>query len=69
MTLGQLLLLAVGHRREENDLIPPPSPPVYRRGISREDSVAGDVFSRLGAGQQDPAPGGSIRESNMRVSF
>lgn len=44
----------------------PPSPPVYRRGISRED---GDVFSRLGAGISDPTPGGSIKDFNGRVSF
>lgn len=42
----------------------PSSPPVYRRGISRED---GDVFSRLGAGVSDPTPGGSIKEFNGRV--
>ncbi|XP_050086472.1 kinesin-like protein KIF21B isoform X2 [Anopheles aquasalis] len=40
----------------------PTSPPVYRRGISREDN--GDVFSRLGAGTQDPLPGGNIKELN-----
>lgn len=44
----------------------PPSPPVYRRGISRED---GDVFSRLGAGISDPTPGGCIKDFNGRVSF
>lgn len=33
---------------------------------SREDN--GDVFSRLGAGIQDPSPGGIIRESNSKVS-
>lgn len=44
----------------------PPSPPVYRRGISRED---GDVFSRLGAGISDPTPGGSIKEFNGKVSI
>ncbi|XP_065081255.1 kinesin-like protein KIF21B isoform X2 [Ochlerotatus camptorhynchus] len=38
----------------------PTSPPVYRRGTSREDT--GDVFSRLGAGTQDPSPGGHIKE-------
>lgn len=43
----------------------PPSPPVYRRGLSRED---GDVFSRLGAGVSDPTPGGSIKDFNGRVS-
>lgn len=48
--------------REETEM--PPSPPVYRRGISRED---GDVFSRLGAGTSDPTPGGSIRDFNGRV--
>lgn len=44
----------------------PSSPPVYRRGISRED---GDVFSRLGAGMSDPTPGGSIKEFNGRVKL
>jgi hypothetical protein len=44
----------------------PNSPPVYRRATSREDT-AGDVFSRLGAGLQDPAPGGNIREFNGKV--
>lgn len=34
---------------------------------SREDNAAADVFSRLGAGTQDPVPGGSIREWNGRV--
>lgn len=43
---------------EDNDI--PTSPPVYRRGTSREDT--GDVFSRLGAGTQDPSPGGNIKE-------
>lgn len=43
----------------------PPSPPVYRRGLSRED---GDVFSRLGAGISDPTPGGSIKDFNGRVN-
>ncbi|XP_053673774.1 kinesin-like protein KIF21B [Anopheles nili] len=42
----------------------PTSPPVYRRGVSREDN--GDVFSRLGAGTQDPQPGGNIKELNGR---
>lgn len=46
--------------------MPPSSPPVYRRGISRED---GDVFSRLGAGVSDPTPGGSIKDFNGRVSW
>lgn len=35
--------------------------------MSREDAPA-DVFSRLGAGTQDPAPGGLIREYSGRVS-
>uniref|UniRef100_A0A182W7T1 Kinesin motor domain-containing protein n=1 Tax=Anopheles minimus TaxID=112268 RepID=A0A182W7T1_9DIPT len=47
---------------DANDV--PTSPPVYRRGISREDN--GDVFSRLGAGTQDPQPGGNIKELNGR---
>uniref|UniRef100_A0A904A5U8 Kinesin motor domain-containing protein n=1 Tax=Anopheles quadriannulatus TaxID=34691 RepID=A0A904A5U8_ANOQN len=47
---------------DSNDV--PTSPPVYRRGISREDN--GDVFSRLGAGTQDPQPGGNIKELNGR---
>ncbi|CRL00444.1 CLUMA_CG013706, isoform A [Clunio marinus] len=42
----------------------PSSPPVYRRGISREE---GDVFSRLGAGISDPTPGGSIKDFNGRM--
>ncbi|XP_062546330.1 kinesin-like protein KIF21A isoform X2 [Armigeres subalbatus] len=44
---------------DTNDV--PTSPPVYRRGTSREDA-GGDVFSRLGAGTQDPSPGGNIKE-------
>ncbi|XP_021701207.1 kinesin-like protein KIF21A isoform X4 [Aedes aegypti] len=44
---------------DANDV--PTSPPVYRRGTSREDT-GGDVFSRLGAGTQDPSPGGNIKE-------
>ncbi|XP_035916366.1 kinesin-like protein KIF21B isoform X4 [Anopheles stephensi] len=47
---------------DTNDV--PTSPPVYRRGVSREDN--GDVFSRLGAGTQDPQPGGNIKELNGR---
>lgn len=43
----------------------PPSPPVYRRAISREENS--DVFSRLGAGIQDPVPGGNIREFAGKV--
>ncbi|XP_053692673.1 kinesin-like protein KIF21A isoform X2 [Sabethes cyaneus] len=43
---------------DANDV--PTSPPVYRRGTSREET--GDVFSRLGAGTQDPSPGGNIKE-------
>ena len=46
-------------------LTTPASPIVFRRNISREE---GDVFSRLGAGQLDPTPGGSIRDFNGRVS-
>lgn len=35
---------------------------------SREDNAtAADVFSRLGAGIQDPVPGGSIREYSGKV--
>lgn len=41
------------------------SPPVYRRAISREDN--NDVFARLGAGQSDPTPGGTIRELAGKV--
>uniref|UniRef100_A0A182MZD8 Kinesin motor domain-containing protein n=1 Tax=Anopheles dirus TaxID=7168 RepID=A0A182MZD8_9DIPT len=48
---------------DTNDV--PTSPPVYRRGLSREDN-GGDVFSRLGAGTQDPQPGGNIKELNGR---
>lgn len=55
--------------RDDNELISattvPPSPPLFRRMTSREDN--GDVFSRLGAGIQDPSPGGTIRESNGKV--
>jgi hypothetical protein len=60
------MLLCVGknaHCREEIEM--PPSPPIYRRGISREDT---DVFSRLGAGIVNPTPGGSIKEFNGRVN-
>ncbi|XP_055684227.1 kinesin-like protein KIF21A isoform X1 [Lutzomyia longipalpis] len=46
---------------EENDAVASQSPPVYRRMSSREET-SGDVFSRLGAGMQDPPPGGRIRE-------
>lgn len=53
--------------REDSDALPPQSPPVYRRMGSREDT-SGDVFSRLGAGMQDPPPGGSIREFNGKVN-
>lgn len=34
--------------------------------ISREDATGADVFARLGAGTQDPVPGGAIREWNGR---
>ncbi|XP_055713660.1 kinesin-like protein KIF21A isoform X3 [Phlebotomus papatasi] len=54
---------APGSLKEDSDALPPQSPPVYRRMGSREDT-SGDVFSRLGAGMQDPPPGGSIREFN-----
>lgn len=39
--------------------------------LSREDSTttASDVFSRLGAGEKDPAPGGSIQRTNGKVSL
>lgn len=39
--------------------------------LSREDSTttASDVFSRLGAGEKDPAPGGNIQRTNGKVSF
>lgn len=36
---------------------------------SREDATAADVFSRLGAGPQDPVPGGSIREYSGKVKI
>uniref|UniRef100_A0A1B0EZ17 Uncharacterized protein n=1 Tax=Lutzomyia longipalpis TaxID=7200 RepID=A0A1B0EZ17_LUTLO len=49
------------HCLEENDAVASQSPPVYRRMSSREET-SGDVFSRLGAGMQDPPPGGRIRE-------
>lgn len=52
-------------KSEENEFIPTPaSPIVYRRNFSRED---GDVFSRLGAGQLDPTPGGSIKDFSGKV--
>ncbi|XP_055852546.1 kinesin-like protein KIF21A isoform X1 [Episyrphus balteatus] len=53
----------------EEDVTPPPqSPPVYRKMISREDNNAGgDVFARLGAGTQDPAPGGSIQKVTGKI--
>ncbi|XP_055600576.1 kinesin-like protein KIF21B isoform X2 [Uranotaenia lowii] len=44
----------------------PTSPPVFRRGTSRDDTT-GDVFSRLGAGTQDPSPGGHIKEYTGRL--
>lgn len=34
---------------------------------SREDAAA-DVFSRLGAGIQDPSPGGNIQKYTGKVS-
>lgn len=43
------------------------SPQIYRRATSREDSMAADVFSRLGAGTVDPVPGGAIREYAGKV--
>lgn len=44
----------------------PASPLVYRRLTSREDTAT-DVFARLGAGTQDPIPGGAIREYSGKV--
>lgn len=41
---------------------------IYRRMTSREDANATDVFSRLGAGQSDPIPGGTIREYSGKVN-
>lgn len=40
------------------------TPQTLRRLLSREDT---DVFSRLGAGPQDPTPGGIIRATNEKV--
>lgn len=51
-----------------DDAEQPSSPLVYRRQISREDAPAADVFARLGAGVQDPVPGGLIREYSGKVS-
>lgn len=51
-----------------DDAEQPSSPQVYRRQISREDAPAADVFARLGAGVQDPVPGGLIREYSGKVS-
>lgn len=42
------------------------TPLTLRRLLSREDT---DVFSRLGAGQTDPTPGGIIRVTNEKVFF
>lgn len=51
--------------REDNESIIPASPPAYRRTMSREEN--GDVFSRLVVGQQDPSPGGHIKEFNGKI--
>lgn len=53
--------------RDDADQQSPSSPQVYRRQISREDAPAADVFARLGAGVQDPIPGGLIREYSGKV--
>lgn len=52
----------------DDDQQTPSSPQIYRRMTSREDTAT-DVFSRLGAGTQDPVPGGSIREYSGKVKF
>lgn len=52
--------------RDDAEQQSPSSPQVYRRQIS--DAPAADVFARLGAGVQDPVPGGLIREYNGKVS-
>lgn len=54
--------------RDDAEQQSPSSPQVYRRQISREDAPAADVFARLGAGVQDPVPGGLIREYSGKVS-
>ncbi|XP_031616973.1 kinesin-like protein KIF21A isoform X2 [Contarinia nasturtii] len=51
---------------KDDDQQTPPSPLIYRRMTSREDTAT-DVFSRLGAGTQDPVPGGSIREYSGKI--
>lgn len=43
----------------------PRTPLAYRRMASREENV--DVFARLGAGTQDPTPGGRIRSCTDKV--
>lgn len=53
--------------RDDAEQQSPSSPQVYRRQISREDAPAADVFARLGAGTQDPVPGGVIREYSGKV--
>ncbi|XP_055302873.1 kinesin-like protein KIF21B isoform X5 [Sitodiplosis mosellana] len=53
---------------QDDDQQTPPSPQVYRRMTSREDTAT-DVFSRLGAGTTEPAPGGSIREYSGRTKL
>lgn len=50
----------------EEDYLVTQSPPTYRRMSSREDGGS-DVFSRLGAGTQDPFPGGSIQKYMGKV--
>lgn len=49
----------------DDDMGSPKTPLTFRRMISREENV--DVFSRLGAGTQDPTPGGKIRMCTEKV--
>lgn len=63
-TLTCLLIINAIIRDDEQ----PSSPQAYRRMLSREDAPPADVFSRLGAGIQDPVPGGLIREYNGKVT-
>ena len=59
------LLLIIKNIRDD-DQQTPQSPQVFRRMQSREDTAT-DVFSRLGAGIQEPPGGGQIREYSGKV--
>ena len=52
----------LNQQRDDDNMTRTPQP--LRRLLSREDS---DVFARLGAGPQDPTPGGVIRVTNEKV--